>query len=65
MRELPVVNPTRCTACGDCVSLCPTACIEMSGTRPWLPRPRECIACGACALVCAADALKMESWKPA
>ena len=65
MRELPVVQSTRCTGCGDCASICPVDCIEMAGAMPWLPRPADCIACGACVLICPVDALSMQRLKPA
>jgi NAD-dependent dihydropyrimidine dehydrogenase PreA subunit len=54
---LPVLDPSRCTGCGDCVAVCPTACLEMTGPLPWLPRPGSCIACGACEWVCIAAAV--------
>lgn len=63
MRELPVVDPTRCTGCGDCSLVCPTRCIEMAGPLPWLPRPRDCIACTVCVVICPEDAFKMEPWR--
>jgi formate hydrogenlyase subunit 6/NADH:ubiquinone oxidoreductase subunit I len=59
--ELPELNETRCTGCGDCVAICPTACLEMIGPLPWLPRPRECIGCGVCSLVCPESAIRMTS----
>jgi formate hydrogenlyase subunit 6/NADH:ubiquinone oxidoreductase subunit I len=55
--ELPVLDETRCTGCGDCVLACPTECLERSGPLPWLPRPRDCISCGVCVVICPADAL--------
>jgi NAD-dependent dihydropyrimidine dehydrogenase PreA subunit len=58
-RELPVLDESRCTGCGDCVTVCPTQCLEMSGPVPWLPRPRDCIRCELCVRVCPADALRM------
>lgn len=57
--ELPVLDATRCTGCGDCEAVCPTACLEMAGTTPWLPRPRDCIACTVCAFACPANAIAM------
>jgi NAD-dependent dihydropyrimidine dehydrogenase PreA subunit len=57
--ELPLLDETRCTGCGDCVHVCPTNCLEMDGVLPWLPRPADCIACAACVLVCPVDALRL------
>jgi len=64
MRELPVLDSTRCTGCGECVLICPTECLELAGPRPWLPRPLDCISCTACALICPAQALEMKPLKP-
>jgi formate hydrogenlyase subunit 6/NADH:ubiquinone oxidoreductase subunit I len=65
MRELPVLDESRCTGCGDCVAVCPTDCLAMAGPLPWMPRPRDCIACAACVAVCPADALRMAPLPPA
>jgi len=59
MPELPVLDPTRCTGCGDCVAVCPTDCLEMIGPLPWLPRPGDCVSCDLCVSVCPADALRL------
>ena len=57
--ELPSLDETRCTGCGDCVAVCPAACLAMAGPRPWLPRPGDCLSCTLCVLVCPAQALQM------
>jgi NAD-dependent dihydropyrimidine dehydrogenase PreA subunit len=59
MQELPLLNETRCTGCGDCVAVCPTNCLEMSVGLPWLPRPEDCIRCDVCVLVCPVNALRL------
>jgi MinD superfamily P-loop ATPase len=58
-QEVPVLNETLCTGCGLCCALCPTDCLAMAGTVPWMPRPVACIGCAVCALVCPAAALAM------
>ncbi len=62
--ELPVLDTTRCTGCGDCVAVCPTGCLALTGQRPrlpWLPRPLDCVACSVCQLVCPADAIRLRA----
>jgi NAD-dependent dihydropyrimidine dehydrogenase PreA subunit len=59
MQELPLLDETRCTGCGDCVAVCPTNCLEMSAGLPWLPRPEDCIRCNVCVLVCPVNALRL------
>ena len=29
--DLPLLNEARCSGCGDCVTVCPTGCLEMAG----------------------------------
>jgi formate hydrogenlyase subunit 6/NADH:ubiquinone oxidoreductase subunit I len=59
MIELPLLDVTRCLGCGDCVWVCPTACLELADHVPWLPRPGHCISCELCVLVCPTDALRL------
>ena len=55
--ELPQLNERRCTACGDCIEVCPTRCLEMSAFLPALVRPLDCVSCSLCVLICPVDAL--------
>jgi MinD superfamily P-loop ATPase len=59
MFELPLLDETLCTGCGDCVRLCPTDCLGMAGPLPWLPRPGDCVSCSLCVLVCPVTALRL------
>ena len=58
--ELPALDETRCTGCGDCVRVCPTDCLAMAGPLPWLPRPTDCIRCELCVWICPVNALHMK-----
>ena len=60
-RELPVVDESICTGCGDCVTICPTDCLAMGRQVVWLPRPADCIACAACVWICPANAITLET----
>jgi MinD superfamily P-loop ATPase len=59
--ELPLLNDSLCTGCGDCVPACPADCLAMAGSVPWLPRPGACISCALCTLICPTSALTMEA----
>jgi NAD-dependent dihydropyrimidine dehydrogenase PreA subunit len=63
--ELPLLDETRCTGCGDCVAVCPTDCLALAGALPWLPRPGDCVSCGLCVAVCPAGALCLAPPEPA
>jgi MinD superfamily P-loop ATPase len=60
MSELPRLDETLCTGCGDCVAVCPTDCLEMLGPLPWLPRPESCVCCAVCVHICPVLALRLE-----
>jgi ferredoxin len=61
MPELPLLDVTVCTGCGDCVAVCPTDCLELKGRIPWLPRPGACVSCGLCVLICPVQALVIKA----
>ena len=48
----------KCVGCGECVSVCPSACHEVAFGIHRLDR-RNCTACGKCADVCLGDALSL------
>jgi NAD-dependent dihydropyrimidine dehydrogenase PreA subunit len=57
--HLPHLDAHRCSACGDCIELCPEDCLAWSDGLPWLPDLTACIGCGLCALVCEDHAIEM------
>jgi len=57
-RELPLLDESKCTQCGDCAAACPTHCLDLRGPV-WLARPADCVSCAACAFVCPDDAIAM------
>jgi formate hydrogenlyase subunit 6/NADH:ubiquinone oxidoreductase subunit I len=59
--QWPWLDPCRCTACGLCVAICPTQCLEQTATGPWLVRPLDCLACAACVRLCPRQALQLIS----
>lgn len=59
MIELPQLDERRCSGCADCVAVCPTDCLAMNGTIPFLNRPADCVSCGLCVLVCPCTALSL------
>jgi NAD-dependent dihydropyrimidine dehydrogenase PreA subunit len=58
-RELPLLDPTRCSICAICVRVCPVDCLAMAGSTPVLVRPLDCTECALCVIVCPSNAVTM------
>lgn len=56
--ELPVIDPRRCTSCGDCLRVCPTQCLVMVWQIPVVTEDQACIRCQVCAIVCPVEAVQ-------
>ena len=61
LRELPEIDERRCTSCGDCISVCPTDCLELRDGLPLVATVGRCVSCSLCAYLCPADAVEMKS----
>lgn len=62
----PVINTDRCSACENCVAVCPTHALAMADellplaqNRPVLSQPGKCVSCGWCKDNCLFDAITM------
>ena len=59
----PVIDFSRCTACGACATACPTAAIQATGRDPNVQvlslSYAACIQCGACVTACREQAVRL------
>lgn len=51
------VDPSKCTGCGECVSVCPVGAIEMVKEKAHII-PEKCIDCATCVDYCSQNALR-------
>jgi ferredoxin len=55
---LAVVDEARCTGCGSCAAVCPTAAVAVE--RVARVDDAACIACGQCIVACPLGAIDLE-----
>jgi len=48
----PKISTKKCTGCGECVKVCPVACLELKAKKSTLAKPKDCIDCRACEVAC-------------
>jgi NAD-dependent dihydropyrimidine dehydrogenase PreA subunit len=56
---LPEIDTDACTGCGDCVAVCPTGALAMTGGKAVMARPELCIYDGECEPVCTVGAIQL------
>ncbi len=54
-----VVDPARCTACGECVDRCFFSAITQEGDEPAAITAERCMGCGLCQVTCPGDAISL------
>lgn len=63
-----VIDPSRCTGCGRCVSACRDRLITLDpvGNRKiaWLKYPERCSLCGKCLAECPLGAIELPQGHP-
>jgi NAD-dependent dihydropyrimidine dehydrogenase PreA subunit len=53
-------DPSRCTACGMCIEVCPHNVFALNGRQAEIIHSDSCMECGACALNCVFGALQVK-----
>lgn len=60
-----VIDPERCTGCGECVNDCPRSVLALDKNKKAVPvKPELCIQCGHCVAVCPEDAVTLPAYDP-
>ena len=55
----PSINYKKCTACENCIEICPMKCFEKQGKKVIVVKPKECIGCQACVVQCDEKAIRI------
>ena len=58
-------SPERCTACGDCIALCPVDAIALPEGSTAVVNDRRCLGCGLCSARCPEQAITLMPRHPA
>lgn len=62
----PIIDKTRCNACGICVNVCPQDVFFESRKKevPVITYPEECWHCNACVMDCPQEAVELRTPLP-
>lgn len=55
------IDPSRCTGCGMCVTVCPHSVFRIQGGKAHIANLDLCMECGACAKNCIENALTVRA----
>jgi MinD superfamily P-loop ATPase len=54
---IPLLDRTRCSACGDCIRVCVPCVLALVDERLEIVKPAACDYCGECEAICADGAI--------
>jgi NAD-dependent dihydropyrimidine dehydrogenase PreA subunit len=60
LRPRPVIDPVKCTGCGDCVQGCPVGCISAPAGQASRINLSQCVDCGCCIKTCESEAVQLQ-----
>ncbi len=60
LRPRPVINPTQCSGCKDCVTRCPVHCIQPGPGNLYYVNLSKSVDCRCCLKVCEVGAVQLE-----
>lgn len=60
MSYTPMVDVDKCTACEECVDICPTDVYEIVDGKSKAVNAEECVGCESCVEVCPEGAITIE-----
>jgi NAD-dependent dihydropyrimidine dehydrogenase PreA subunit len=55
----PIIDPSRCNGCGDCVQICPSDVLEMREQVATIVAPDHCTYCADCEEHCPHQAISL------
>ena len=50
--KLPVIDRTKCTLCGACISICPEDVLAIASDTLAIAQPDRCTMCAECESIC-------------
>lgn len=56
---LPIIDEATCIGCGDCVEVCPTEALSMTGEVASVTNPVTCNYSGYCEAICPVEAIAL------
>ena len=55
----PIVDPEKCSGCGNCVEVCPSAIYQIEDGKSIPLKPEDCIECWACVNECPEESIQL------